>query len=209
MSIRSPWLFMPLLFTVSTAQAESEIAPVYAIALASVASVALGEWKGNSILDTMSSSASKHQFSLLQGKQDDQLTISRLTFRSEHSLPIWQTADWKVSSVLEASYGYWQVPDRYHPNHNQDIGLTPLFKWQSNDWTHLYGEVGVGVHLLESVQIRNDNKSTQFQFGDQLALGWENSDLRIGYRYLHISNGNIEVPNPATDFHSVELGYRF
>lgn len=211
MSIRSPWLLIPLSFMIGapSAQAESEIAPIYAIALASIASVTLGELKGNSVLATMTSATSKHQVSLLHGRQDDQLSISRLALRWEHSLPLWQTANWKVSSALEASYGYWQVPDRYHPNHNQDIGLTPLFKWQSTDWTHLYAEVGVGVHLLENTQIRNDDKSTQFQFGDQLALGWENNDLRVGYRYLHISNANIELPNPATDFHQLELGYRF
>ncbi|OYX04636.1 MAG: acyloxyacyl hydrolase, partial [Thiotrichales bacterium 32-46-8] len=40
-------------------------------------------------------------------------------------------------------------------------------------------------------------------------LGWENQQFRLGYKYLHVSNANIEIPNPSTDFHFVELGYRF
>lgn len=189
--------------------AESETLPVYGIVLLSIASVVLGETEGQSVIKTFASPTQKHQLSLLQGRQDDALSLSRIALRNEHSLPVWQNEAWRLQSAMEISYGYWQISQPYHPSHNQDIGLTPMFKWQAVNFPHLYAEVGVGIHYLENVQVKTDNKSTQFQFGDQLALGWENDQLRVGYRYLHISNANIEVPNPATDFHSLELGYRF
>ena len=194
---------------VSTVQAQSEIVPVYGIVLAAIASATLGELNGNSVLKTLDSTTAKRQLSFLQGRQDDELSVSRLAMRWEYSLPVWQNTQWRVTSALEASYGYWNIPNRYQPEHNQDIGLTPIFKWQKATYPNLSAESGVGVHGLETTQVRNDNKSTQFQFGDQMGIGWENDQFRIGYRYLHISNANIKLPNPATDFHNIEIGYRF
>ncbi len=197
------------LLTTTSAQAEDTTIPVYGIIAASIAAITLGEMKGTSVLDTFTSGTQQRQLSLTTGEQDANLHINRLAYRWEHQQGIWQNDTWKLSSALEASYGYWQIDRPFHPNRNQDIGLTPLFKWQYRDLPNWYAEVGVGMHLLENIQVKTDNKSTQFQFGDQFGLGWENQHVRLGYHYLHISNANIATPNPATDFHSVSMGYRF
>jgi opacity protein-like surface antigen len=84
-----------------------------------------------------------------------------------------------------------------------------MFKLKQDASSPWYAEVGVGAHYLSNVRIKDYSKSTQFQFGDQFGLGWENDQFRVGYRYLHISNGNIETPNPATDFQTLEVGYRY
>jgi len=54
-----------------------------------------------------------------------------------------------------------------------------------------------------TIVIEDEYKSTQFQFGSILGLGVKHKQFEISYRYLHISNAGIEMPNPGTDFHSL------
>ena len=72
-----------------------------------------------------------------------------------------------------------------------------------------YLELGGGPQLLSNVTIENEYKSTQFQFGSILGLGIKSNSYEIGYRYLHISTANLELPNPGTDIHGLHIAYKF
>nr|MDA3806331.1 acyloxyacyl hydrolase [Thiomicrorhabdus sp.] len=90
------------------------------------------------------------------------------------------------------------------------IGITPVFHYQPKNYRYTpFIEMGGGPHLLSDITIENDYKSTQFQFGSIFGLGVKNQDFEISYRYLHISNAGIEMPNPGTDFHNIHVGYYF
>lgn len=72
-----------------------------------------------------------------------------------------------------------------------------------------YLETGIGLAYISNSTMENIDKSTNFQFTEILGLGVELADWRLGYRYRHISNAGISLPNNATDIHSLHLSYQF
>ena len=191
------------------AQADATFA-VYGVVAATATAAVAGSLYGNSLTTVARSGIATQQISLLAGGDaDGDMSSARLNYRLDPKQTFWKTADFALSASLEMSIGQWQADRKYRERSLTDVGLTPVFKIKSHENSPWYAEVGVGVHLLSQVHIKDYSKSTQFQFGDQFGLGWENQQFRVGYKYLHVSNANIEIPNPSTDFHFVELGYRF
>lgn len=191
------------------AQADAGIA-VYGVVAATATAAIAGSIYGNNLTDVARSGLASQQISLLAGGDaDGYMSSARLNYRLNPKQAFWKTKDFALSANLELSIGQWQADRKYKDRSLTDFGITPVFKIKSHEKSSWYAEVGVGVHLLSQVHIKDYTKSTQFQFGDQFGLGWENQQFRVGYKYLHVSNANIEIPNPSTDFHFVELGYRF
>lgn len=212
MSIHSKTLLAATLIglsATSTAYADASLA-VYSVVAATATAAVAGSIYGNSLTQVARSGLAKQQISLIGGVDaDGDMNSARLAYRVEPKQIFWKTKDFALSANLEMSIGQWQADRKYTNRSITDIGLTPVFKIKTQEQSPWYAEVGVGVHLLSEVNIKDYTKSTQFQFGDQFGLGWENQQFRIGYKYMHVSNANIEIPNPSTDFHFVELGYRF
>lgn len=189
------------------AQADAGL-PLYAVVAATVTAAVAGNMYGNSTIDVVNSGISKHQVSVMAGTDTD-IETARLAYRLDFNKTQWQSRGFVLSTSLEASIGHWQSPSQYAYRSLDDVGLTPIFKLKTDASSPWYAEVGVGLHYLSNIHIRDYSKSTQFQFGDQFGLGWENNRFRVGYKYMHVSNGNIEIPNPSTDFNMIEVGYRY
>lgn len=158
----------------------------------------------------------------------DPLNTDRLTLsldvgadNSTHNERIALGADWH-EALFESKHfeinGRWEVNiNRWHSSKKHPVnksgyivGLTPVFNytWKTGS-VKPFLELGGGPQYLSDVTIENEFKSTQFQFGSILGLGIQTDRFEIGYRYLHISNANIELPNPGTDFHNLHLGLKF
>jgi hypothetical protein len=118
--------------------------------------------------------------------------------------------------------GYWDLTlaqwrgDRFRnvPGNKQNItvlGITPVFRLQSDNLKGFYAEVGIGAHLLSELY-DNDGKqlSTSFQFGDHIGLGYvlrNNADISV--KIQHFSNGSIKKPNDGVNFAVVRVSYPF
>jgi hypothetical protein len=208
LSFKAPFLSTAFLLALPlSAQADASLM-LNTIVIGAVTAAVAGNIYGNSTLDVFSSGINKHQVSVLAGNDND-LQLARLAYRLDFKQAQWQTKDFVLSTSLEASIGHWQTPNQYAYRSLDDIGLTPVFKIKADTSSPWYAEVGVGLHYLTDIHIKDYSKSTQFQFDDQLGLGWENDNLRIGYRFMHVSNANIALPNPSTDFNMIEIGYRY
>ena len=118
--------------------------------------------------------------------------------------------------------GYWDLTlGQWHgkkykndPDRTQDIaviGITPVFRYQRDNKTGPYFEVGIGANLLSELYDNNgDRLSTAFQFGDHVGLGYVfNNKLDIGVKYQHYSNGGIKNPNSGVNFAILKASYRF
>lgn len=161
--------------------------------------------------------------SLTPDIDSDKLTLST-DIGSDNSVEQFRLAlgaDWK-SSLYESDRfdisGRWEINTNFwhstltNPLNEQGfvIGLTPVFQYAFKTPSFKpYLEMGGGPQFLSDITIENEYKSTLFQFGSVFGLGITTKRFEIGYRYLHISNANIELPNPGTDFHSLHLGYKF
>ena len=66
---------------------------------------------------------------------------------------------------------------------------------------------GIGVSYLTETSIGSREKSTAFQFSDELSLGVSDNTetFRLAWQYRHISNLGIKNPNNPVDFRGVTL----
>lgn len=189
------------------AQADAPIA-VHGIVAATLGTLAFTHLEGNSPFKASIAGTDHASIRVLAG-QDDPMSTARIAHRWDWKTALWQNNHLKLSGAWEVSVGQWQAPDRFADTSLTDIGLTPVFRLSSPSGQGFFVDYGVGAHYLSQTKIRGYDKSTQFQFGDTAAVGWQASDWSLAYRYLHVSNANIEVPNPSTDFHMIEAAYRY
>jgi lipid A 3-O-deacylase len=118
--------------------------------------------------------------------------------------------------------GYWDVNlAQWHSTQYQNIsgntqniyvlGITPVFRLQSDTGRGLYGEAGVGANLLSHLYNNAGHRlSTSFEFGSHLGVGYvfaNNMDLSV--RVQHFSNGGIKEPNSGVNFAALRFGYHF
>lgn len=90
------------------------------------------------------------------------------------------------------------------------VNGTPLFNWY---WPlgPVDGvlETGLGVAWLSSTELGPWRYSTHLQFSQILGMGLRWQDWQVGWRYQHVSNGNIEKPNNGQDFYGVTVKYHY
>jgi len=137
------------------------------------------------------------------------LTQTQLTRPFQNTL--YQAHQWQLNAHWEFDIGYWQSNQKQPLNASgYFIGITPVFNylWQGPGLKP-YLEVGAGIKYLDNIVIENRYKSTQFQFGDIFGFGLQQGSFQIGYRYLHISNANIALPNPGNNFQTLHFQYLF
>lgn len=82
------------------------------------------------------------------------------------------------------------------------IGATPTFRFQRNDGTGFFGELGIGYHLFSELYNNSDNRlSTAFQFGDHLGFGYIfQNRVEASFKLQHYSNASIKRPNSGANF---------
>lgn len=72
-----------------------------------------------------------------------------------------------------------------------------------------YFEFGTGPHAISSTLIGKRDMSSVFQMGSVFGIGYAFERWSVGYRYQHISNGEIVLPNEGLDLHALRLVRRF
>jgi lipid A 3-O-deacylase len=96
-----------------------------------------------------------------------------------------------------------------------DASITPFLRYElfrPGD-TPIYGELGIGGHLLSSTRVDYERQfSTAFQFGEFAGLSTRYGDhgqYAIGVRVQHVSNGGIKRPNDGLTYGMAFFNYRF
>ncbi len=136
---------------------------------------------------------------------------TRISLGADWKEPVYEANTWQVVGRLEGSLQkWWSTLANPQNNEGYILGITPVFHYQPKNMAFTpFVEMGGGPYLLNNIVIENEYKSTQFQFGSIFGLGIKHKQLEVSYRYLHISNAGIEMPNPGTDFHSLHVAYTF
>lgn len=83
-----------------------------------------------------------------------------------------------------------------------DVGVAALFSVQRGGF---YFEFGTGPHAVSGTVLGHQDLSSVFQMGSVFGLGYTVARWTIGYRYQHLSNGDIVMPNEGLDLHAVRL----
>jgi len=142
--------------------------------------------------------------------EDLSLTNNRLAIGADWDEKVYETESWEIVGRWDLSFHHWTSDSGEGSQSGSIIGLSPVFHYQMKNMSYTpFMEMGGGPHLLSGIEIEDEYKSTQFQFGSIFGIGIKKDGVEAGYRYLHISNANIKMPNPGTDIHSLHLGYHF
>jgi lipid A 3-O-deacylase len=120
-----------------------------------------------------------------------------------------------LSGYWDLSLGYWRGHKHQNIDDNiqslADLGITPVFRIEADDKRGLYGEAGVGAHLLSEHYNNNGRElSTNFQFGSHVGVGYVfPNGIDVGVRAEHISNAGIKEPNSGVNYGIVRVSYPF
>jgi len=112
----------------------------------------------------------------------------------------------RLTTSLEASVGEWQTQgQRQRSNPFAQIGFTPSLRFYPDAWHgHWFVEAGIGANVIAPAYHTDGKRfSTQFNFGDHLAVGHEFGTAHaqeIALRVEHFSNAGIDHPNPGENF---------
>jgi lipid A 3-O-deacylase len=140
--------------------------------------------------------------------------MARIAVQSDWQKQWFRGSDWHVGGYWDLGVGQWHHGS-VAAGQNEDIteiGLTPVFRLQQNDKRGLYGEAGIGFHLLSRTSIGDKRFSTAFQFGDHIGVGYRfgaKGAYDVSYRFQHLSNGGIKQPNNGINFSQIRLQYHF
>jgi len=129
----------------------------------------------------------------------------------------WNDSDWRISGFWEAAVGRWRGSK---PNDNNqtitEVALTPVFRVAPKEGEGVmpYVEGGfLGLHFISPTFIYSGRKfGSAFQFGHHVGFGVSFGGRRqfdLGYRFQHISNGDIKLPNQGINFSELHFVYRF
>lgn len=125
----------------------------------------------------------------------------------------WDSNGTHIGGYWDLNFAYWHG-NQFHniSNRSQNIGeagITPVFRLQNNAKKGLYGEVGVGIHMLSDRYNNNGRQlSTKFQFGDHLGIGYVfQNNAEIGVKLQHFSNASVKKPNDGVNFAIVKFSY--
>ncbi len=105
----------------------------------------------------------------------------------------------------EASFGRWITDVGAGGSAwETQIGLTPVIRLQPANAHKWFAEIGIGVNLILPIY-HSESKtfSTEFNFGDHLAIGRQfgsRNRHELALRLQHFSNGGIDHPNPGENF---------
>ena len=123
--------------------------------------------------------------------------------------------DWEWSYPLQGGVikGAWSVtlPAAYWRDAGQNdlmygVGLAPLLRWEMA--APYVIEAGAGVYLLGNRPVKR--LSTTMEFAEIVGLYYRySSDLWLGYRFKHLSNGGMKKPNGGINFHLLHIKFAF
>lgn len=113
-----------------------------------------------------------------------------------------------LTGYWEFSFGRWSSqagPGGSSSAWVTQLGVTPVLRWYPGAGTaRWFVEAGIGANVLAPIYRSRDKQfSTEFNFGDHLAVGWHLGPERqheISLRVQHFSNAGIKRPNPGEDF---------
>jgi hypothetical protein len=151
-----------------------------------------------------------YQLAFSNGK-DHHTQHTSLIFGKPNAKAILQTNNLSVQSHWEVNLERWHSNRNYVKNPTGLVArVMPVFRYQYTP--HLiqpYVEMSIGLALLSHTTLAGTEKSTHLHFAEYLGAGVQYSNLSVGYRFMHLSNGSLVLPNRATDVHSYYISWRF
>lgn len=115
-----------------------------------------------------------------------------------------------VAAYSEIALGRWHTDDgRGTTAWPTQLSATPTLRIVPRTASTWFAEVGVGANYIVPL-FRSGRKrfSTEFNFGDHVAVGHNFGHSEVSLRMEHFSNAGIEHPNPGENFAQLRYAYQ-
>ena len=147
----------------------------------------------------------------------DDTRLVRLNFSLGDFRPNPANDGWSWSHYWEANLSYWYLHNKQEGGVEgmYEAGITPNIRVERDQpisWARPFMEAGLGIHLLSRVHIGPRDLSSSFQFGTHIGLGvrfGDSGQWELAWRLEHLSNADLQQPNPGINFSMVRLGYHW
>lgn len=151
---------------------------------------------------------------ILEMGEGNDVALVRLGMQHEWKNNLLQFWGNTLHLYWQADYAKWQSNlDSKQTGANNSFGVVPMFRFTRPIGSAMaYLDMGVGAYAVSTSKINDRNLGTNFQFGDQLTFGgmWGvRQQWGVGYRYWHLSNNSLQLPNNGINFHLLSLTYRY
>jgi len=119
-----------------------------------------------------------------------------------------------LDTYVQFDYMRWQsTKDSSQKGANNSVGFAPVFRFTRKEKSVTYYlDTSIGMALLSSTKINASRFGSKFQFSGLLGIGALLGDRRqwgVGYKFNHMSNNSIELPNDGINFHLVSISYKY
>lgn len=134
--------------------------------------------------------------------------VYRATLRKDFRSDFWSGDRWRFSGYWEASINFWDTDEE----NVYAAAISPVFALYFRTGKgrfEPYVELGIGAALISDHSFAGRELSTSFQFEDRIGVGIRGERFDFHYRYMHYSNGGIELPNNGFDANVLGATYRF
>ena len=127
---------------------------------------------------------------------------------------ILEFAGFKLGAYLQADYAKWQsTKEASQEGANNSIGFTPVFRFtRFTDLATIYFDTSIGFAWISTTEINDSEFGSNFQFTDSLSIGALFGARRqwgVGYKFNHMSNNSIKLPNNGINFHLISISYEY
>lgn len=124
-----------------------------------------------------------------------------------------QWGDWTLETgyQLEAGWWRWEAAGSTAATSLRELGVTPVLRALPAGGDGPYLEVASGLRLLSRSRVSGRELSTDFHFGSHGGIGirfGREGRLDAALLVQHLSNADIETPNPGINFYQLRLTYR-
>jgi hypothetical protein len=142
----------------------------------------------------------------LEGGVGDQVFMVRAAVQKDWNVHWLQGNGHHLGGYWDANLAFWHGKNYKNiDGANQNlwvVGITPVFRYQSDSKLGLYGEAGIGASVFSELYDNASNRlSTAYEFADHIGVGYVlDNKWDISARIQHYSNGGIKHPNSGVNW---------
>ena len=144
----------------------------------------------------------------------ESVSIIRAGAQWDREKNILEFLDFKLGVYLQVDYAKWQSTSGINQaRSNNSLGITPVFRFTCHPGgLTVYLDTSIGVTWISNTQINGHEFGSNFQFMDSLGIGALFGSRRqwgVGYKFNHMSNNAIELPNNGINLHLISISYKY
>lgn len=144
--------------------------------------------------------------SIHEGHYETALLIWHLGVNLDRFFPSLKTHKGKLTVFIEPQFNPVFNPES---DFEFGLGLGLQYQYPIMDKLSAYALAGAGPHYISVV---TDDQANGFVFSDMVGVGLyyhltERSAINVGYRFRHVSNAGMEMPNEGINSNFGVIGY--